>query len=63
MKEEIVRITFNTPQKQISVKEQQRRQELATAIESMIASFESMFPTDVTGIEMYPCDCRLCKAA
>jgi hypothetical protein len=59
-KEDLLRITFSTPQKQITRKEQQRRKELAAGIETLIAHFESMFRTDVDGIEMYPCDCKDC---
>ena len=65
-KEDLLRITFSTPtpQKQISKVEQQRRKELAAAIETLIAHFESMFPTDVFEIELYPCpnDCEHCQA-
>jgi hypothetical protein len=59
-KEDVLRITFSTPQKQISKKEQQRRKEVAAGIETLIAHFESKFPTDIVGIEMYPCDCKVC---
>jgi hypothetical protein len=62
LKEDLLRITFSTPQKQTSKKEQQRRKELAAAIEILIASFEAMFRTNVDGIEMYPCDCKECES-
>ncbi len=63
-KEDLLRITFSTYKKQISKKEQQRRKELAAAIETLIAHFEATFRTDIFEIEMYPCpnDCEHCHA-
>jgi hypothetical protein len=60
VKEDLLRLAFATPQKQISKKEQQGRRELAAGMETLIAHFQSMFRTDVVGVEMYPCDCKEC---
>jgi len=55
-REETVRITFFTPLKMIPVIEQQDRKQVPSALECLIADFESRFRTDVVGIELYPCD-------
>jgi hypothetical protein len=52
--EEMIRITYSTPQKQITHQEQHGRQELAAGIECLIADFQSRHHTDVVGIELYP---------
>ena len=64
-REEMIRLTFSTSQKRISKKEQRVRKEVAAGIETLIAHLESMFPTYVDAIELYPCpnDCEHCQAA
>lgn len=62
--EDLVRITFDTRQQQLTAGETTARESLKAAIEQAIEKFEVEFPkTDVVGIEMYPCDCHECKAA
>ncbi len=66
MTEDLVRITFDTHQHELTTEETAARESLKAAIEQAIEKFQVEFPkTDVMGIEMYPCDCDCdeCEAA
>jgi hypothetical protein len=64
MKEDLIRIVFETHQQEVPAVELAARASLQAAIEQAIEKFQAVCPkTDVIEIEMYPCDCAECKAA
>jgi hypothetical protein len=64
MKEDLVRITYETHQKRLTAEEKAAREGLKATIEQAIERFQAKFPkTDVIEIEVHPCDCAVCAAA
>jgi hypothetical protein len=61
--EDLVRITFDTRQHELTTQETTARESLKATIELAIEKFQLEYPkTDVMGIELYPCDCGKCGA-